>query len=89
MSRVFRAHVQDGIGIRLNASRAGTIVTPMNVEHLEDDAIRTDQERRVPLGRLGRPEDVADPIIFMCSKLARYVNGTGLLVDGGMAISLQ
>ena len=67
----------------------GTIVTPMNDKHLEDQAIRGDQERRVPLGRLGSPDDVADPIIFMCSKLARYVNGTGLLVDGGMAISLQ
>jgi L-rhamnose 1-dehydrogenase len=61
----------------------------MNAQHLEDKAIRTDQERRVPLGRLGHPDEVADPVIFMLSKLARYVNGTGLLVDGGMAISLQ
>ena len=61
----------------------------MNSEHLEDTTIRKDQERRVPLGRLGHPDEVADAIIFMCSKLARYVNGTGLLVDGGMAISLQ
>ena len=61
----------------------------MNAVHLENDAIRTDQERRVPLGRLGRPDDIADPIVFLCSSLARYVNGVGILVDGGMAISLQ
>lgn len=64
-------------------------MTPMNEQHLVDKTIRGDQERRVPLGKLGSPDEVADPIIFMCSKLARYVNGAGLLVDGGMAISLQ
>jgi L-rhamnose 1-dehydrogenase len=61
----------------------------MNDKHLEDQTIRGAQEQRVPLKRLGEPDDVADPIIFMCSKLARYVSGAGLLVDGGMAISLQ
>lgn len=61
----------------------------MNETHLTDQIIRGDQERRVPLGKLGSPDEVADPVIFMLSKLARYVNGTGLLVDGGMAISLQ
>jgi L-rhamnose 1-dehydrogenase len=64
-------------------------VTPMNSEHLTDQSIRSDQERRVPLGRLGHPDEVADPVIFLCSDLARYVNGASLLVDGGMAISLQ
>ncbi|ORX38851.1 putative glucose 1-dehydrogenase [Kockovaella imperatae] len=76
-------------GIRCNSIMPGTIVTPMNEVHLENQAIRSDQERRVPLARLGRPDDVADAVLFMCSRLARYVNGTGLLVDGGMAISLQ
>ncbi|KAK1923417.1 glucose 1-dehydrogenase [Papiliotrema laurentii] len=76
-------------GIRCNSIMPGTIVTPMNEQHLVDKTIRGDQERRVPLGKLGSPDEVADPIIFMCSKLARYVNGAGLLVDGGMAISLQ
>lgn len=65
-------------------------MTDMNREHLENDsAARADQERRVPLGRLGDPDEVADATIFLCSPLARYVNGVGLLVDGGMKISLQ
>lgn len=50
---------------------------------------RADQTRRVPLGRLGVPEDMAGPTIMLCSSLARYVTGASLLVDGGMAISLQ
>lgn len=67
----------------------GTIITNLNREHLKVDGRQEEQERKVPLGRLGDPDEVADPTIFMCSRLARYVNGTSLLVDGGMKISLQ
>ena len=44
---------------------------------------------RVPLGRLGAPEDLAGPAIFLASDMARYVNGAALLVDGGMLVNLQ
>ena len=67
----------------------GTIETNINKEDLSDPVKRADQVRRVPLGRLGLPDDLAGPVVFMCSPLARYVNGASLLVDGGMAISLQ
>jgi L-rhamnose 1-dehydrogenase len=67
----------------------GTIETDINREDLSNPAKRADQERRVPLGRLGKPEDLAGPVIFLASDMASYVNGAGLLVDGGMAISLQ
>jgi L-rhamnose 1-dehydrogenase len=67
----------------------GTILTNINKEDLSDPTKKADQERRVPLGRLGQPEDLAGPCIFFASDLARYVNGASLLVDGGMAISLQ
>ena len=44
---------------------------------------------RIPLGRLGVPEDLAGPVIFLASDMARYVTGAALLVDGGMFVKLQ
>jgi len=43
----------------------------------------------VPLGRLGEPEDLAGPIVFLASDMARYVTGAALLVDGGAFVNLQ
>ncbi len=44
---------------------------------------------RVPLGRLGQPEDIAGPVVFLASDLAAYVTGAALLVDGGAFVNLQ
>ncbi|RSH92094.1 hypothetical protein EHS25_008506 [Saitozyma podzolica] len=77
------------MGIRCNSVLPGTIETSINKEDLSDPVKRADQVRRVPLGRLGVPEDLAGPVLFMASDLSGYVNGASLLVDGGMAISLQ
>ena len=41
------------------------------------------------LGRLGAPEDLAGPIVFLASDMAAYVTGAALLVDGGMYVNLQ
>ena len=82
-----RESAADGSGCAGMAS--GTIETNINKEDLTNPAKRADQVRRVPLGRLGVPEDLAGPTVMLCSGLARYVNGASLLVDGGMAISLQ
>ena len=46
-------------------------------------------EGRIPLGRLGEPDDLAGPILFFASDLANYVTGAALLVDGGMFVNLQ
>jgi len=39
-----------------------------------------------PIGRLGRPEDVADAVVYLCSDRASYVTGTNFVVDGGFSI---
>jgi L-rhamnose 1-dehydrogenase len=44
---------------------------------------------RIPLGRLGEPEDVASVVVFLASDMARYVTGAALLVDGGLFVNLQ
>lgn len=76
-------------GIRCNAVLPGTIQTDINKEDLSDPKKRAYMEGRVPLGRLGVPEDLAGPVIFLASNMARYVNGAALLVDGGMFVNLQ
>ena len=42
----------------------------------------------IPIGRLGRPEEIADAVLFLCSPRASLITGTSLAVDGGMTVSL-
>ena len=76
-------------GIRCNSVLPGTILTEINRDDLADDAKRQAMEARTPLGRLGMPEDLAGPIVFLASDMAAYVTGAALLVDGGMFVNLQ
>lgn len=76
-------------GIRCNSVLPGTILTEINRDDLADEAKRKYMEGRVPLGRLGQPEDLAGPIVFLASDMARYVTGAALLVDGGAFVNLQ
>jgi len=76
-------------GIRCNSVLPGTILTDINKEDLADLDKRKYMEGRVPLGRLGQPEDLAGPIVFLASDLAAYVTGAALLVDGGAFVNLQ
>lgn len=64
-------------GIVVNAVAPGFIETPF-VAGLPYDAAA------IPLGRLGQPEDVAEPVVFLCSQAAGYVTGTVLHVNGGV-----
>jgi L-rhamnose 1-dehydrogenase len=75
--------------IRCNSVLPGTILTDINKDDLADPAKRARMAQRVPLGRLGEPEDLAGPIIFLASDMARYVTGAALLVDGGAFVNLQ
>ncbi len=76
-------------GIRCNSVLPGTILTDINKDDLADPAKRSAMQARIPLGRLGEPDDLAGPIVFLASGLARYVTGAALLVDGGLFVNLQ
>jgi L-rhamnose 1-dehydrogenase len=76
-------------GIRCNSVLPGTIETEINKDDLADPKKREHMASRVPLGRLGEPDDLAGPIVFLASDLARYVTGAALLVDGGAFVNLQ
>ncbi|MBB4085060.1 L-rhamnose 1-dehydrogenase [Sphingomonas carotinifaciens] len=75
--------------IRCNSLFPGTILTDINKDDLADENKRRSMEGRVPLGRLGQPEDLIGPTVFLASDLARYVTGASLLVDGGLYVNLQ
>jgi 7-alpha-hydroxysteroid dehydrogenase len=70
--------------IRVNAIAAGAAATSALDIVLTDDALRSQMERSVQLGRIGDPEDVAAAVLFLASPAAGYITGKILEVDGGM-----
>ncbi|MBL8768621.1 MAG: SDR family oxidoreductase [Planctomycetes bacterium] len=68
-------------GVRVNVVAPGYIETPMTRDLPPEITQRAAAESA--LGRIGKPEEVADAILFLCSPLARYVTGQVLRVDGG------
>lgn len=77
-----------GYGIRCNSVHPGAILTPMWDVLLGEgparDAAIAALAREVPLGRMGRPEDVAHAVLYLASDEASYVTGIELHVDGGI-----
>ncbi|MEW6358026.1 MAG: glucose 1-dehydrogenase [Planctomycetota bacterium] len=69
--------------INVNAVGPTFILTPLTQSTFDDPVIREDLLRRIPLGRVGRPEDVVGAVIFLASPAADLVTGHTLLVDGG------
>jgi 3-oxoacyl-[acyl-carrier protein] reductase len=70
-------------GIRVNAVAPGWIRTDMTAAFLTPERINESLKEPIPLGRPGEPEDVAGPVIFLCSPLARHITGATLNVNGG------
>jgi 3-oxoacyl-[acyl-carrier protein] reductase len=76
------------VGVRVNAVAPGAIASEMTRATAAQDG-QTFEEycnavaERVPLGRIGQPEDIADVICFLASDLSRYVNGETIFVAGG------
>lgn len=69
-------------GINVNAIAPGFIATEM-VKAMPENVIKM-MEEKTPLGRLGKPEDIANAYLFLASEEASYINGTTLSVDGGI-----
>src|SRR6478735_4993817 len=70
-------------GIRCNAVAPGVTVTPMVEHRLEDPGFRKMQTEMTPHTRLGRIDDIASTIAFLCSEGGSFINGQTIVVDGG------
>lgn len=72
------------IGIRVNAVFPGPIETPML-----DDATQQRLAQTSPFGRLGRPGEIADAVVFLVSEAASFITGAELVVDGGQCLQIR
>ncbi len=86
------AHELAPKGIRVNTISPGTIYFEGGVQHqreVETPELFKSVLEKIPMGRMGTPQEVADATVFLCSPLASYIVGSNLLVDGGLTPSVQ
>ena len=72
-----------GEGIRVNSVHPGDIDTPMAQARLNDPQLQREAEANSPLGRTGRPEEVAYGVLYLASDESSFVTGSELMIDGG------
>ena len=70
--------------IRCNSVHPGPIATDMLSEITSDPEMLELYQQKIPLGRLGKPEEVAYAVLFLASEEASFITGTELIIDGGM-----
>ena len=69
--------------INVNAVAPGTIMTDLTLRVLDTEEKMARASAKIPMGRLGSPEDMVGPVLFLCSDEASYITGHTLVVDGG------
>jgi len=72
--------------ITVNAVAPTFIETPGTRKWLDNKSFRTSVQKRIPLGRIGKPMDVAGPVLFLASPAASLITGETIMVDGGWTI---
>lgn len=74
-------------GIRVNAVNPGTIDTQIARDVVKGDAqAYAEMVSKIPMGRVGQPEEIAAAVLWLCSPGASYVVGQALTVDGGLTV---
>ena len=80
--------------VRVNSIHPGFIRTDMSIVNGVDETTTTEFEenylnnRRIPLGRVGFPDEIATTILFLASRGCRYITGADVIVDGGLTLTL-
>jgi enoyl-[acyl-carrier protein] reductase III len=76
------------LGIVVNAVSGGAVSTESWRQMDEAGPLLEDVGRRTPAGRIARPEDIAEAVLFLCSPQAEMIRGQVLVVDGGYSLTL-
>lgn len=72
--------------IRVNLVMPGVVETAMTRSMLDDPAVRAGVVSHTPVGRIGRPEDIAELAVFLCSDRAGFINAAEIIADGGQTL---
>ena len=70
--------------IRMNAVSPGAVETPMFERFAGEEDLRAQLASMHPMGRVARPEEIADAVLFLCSDRASFITGHTLVIDGGL-----
>ena len=70
--------------IRSNCILPGAVETPMQNRWKKNPKAKKNLAKLIPLQRVGRPEDIANAILFLLSDESQYITGTEIIVDGGI-----
>lgn len=73
-------------GVTVNAVAPGYVETPLTSGHLSEGGNRERLESQVPAGRLGTPDEIAGPVLFLASRQAGFITGHVLYIDGGRTL---
>ena len=73
-------------GINVNCVAPGWVHTEMTTEALADNVVQESIRKSIPLGRVATPEEIAGPIVFLCSEWASHITGEVLNVNGGSVL---
>jgi glucose 1-dehydrogenase len=74
-------------GVRVNSVAPGLVATPMTAEKLKDPQQAEQSRKRIPLQRIGQPQDIANVVLFLVSDQASFITGVSYPVDGGTMLS--
>lgn len=74
-------------GIRVKGIAPGAIATDMNKDMLKDEQKRREEEQKIPMHRIGKPEEIAKVASFLASENASYITGSTIYVDDGLTLT--